>query len=145
MKLVVDHVRGSRRGQRQVLPCGARVTIGRHPASDISFDAHRDLDASSRHAEIRRDGDRYVLCDVGSSNGTLVDGERIDELELPVGEAVVAEFGVGGPTLRLWIGGDDEVPDVQPVTARRPRRVVRALGIAAAVAAAVAALAWWLS
>lgn len=33
--------------------------------------------ASRYHGVIRRDGDHYILHDLGSSNGTLVNGERI--------------------------------------------------------------------
>src|SRR6476646_91462 len=33
--------------------------------------------ASRRHAEIRRDGAEYLLSDLGSSNGTLVTGQRL--------------------------------------------------------------------
>lgn len=144
MKVVVDHVRGSRRGQRQVFASAERVSIGRHPECDVSFDAHRDLDASSRHAELRRRGDRFVLCDVGSSNGTLVAGERIDELELTPRQALLAEFGAGGPQLRLWVGGADEEPEAPPVSddGSRWRRRIAALAL---VAAAALALLWWLA
>ena len=110
MKIVVDHLVGSRRGQRQEFPAG-RVTIGRHPKNDIVFDAHRDLDASSRHAELREREGNYVLTDVGSSNGTFVAGNRVSEVVVEVGHPVVVEFGVGGPQLRIWVGADDAAPD----------------------------------
>jgi hypothetical protein len=110
LKIVVDHLVGSRRGQRQEFPAG-RVTIGRHPKNDIVFDAHRDLDASSRHAELRAQEGRYVLTDVGSSNGTFVGGNRVSEVVLETGQAVVVEFGSGGPQLRIWVGEDSAAPD----------------------------------
>ena len=110
MKIVVDHLVGSRRGQRQEFPAG-RVTIGRHPKNDIVFDAHRDLDASSRHAEVREKDGGFVLCDVGSSNGTFVAGSRVSEVPVEAGKSVVVEFGVGGPQLRIWVGADDAAPD----------------------------------
>lgn len=110
MKIVVDHLVGSRRGQRQEFSAG-RVTIGRHPKNDIVFDAHRDLDASSRHAELREREGTYVLTDVGSSNGTFVAGNRVSEVVVEVGRPVVVEFGAGGPQLRIWVGADDAEPD----------------------------------
>jgi hypothetical protein len=110
VKIVVDHLVGSRRGQRQEFPAG-RVTIGRHPKNDIVFDAHRDLDASSRHAELREREGKYVLTDVGSSNGTFVAGNRVSEVMVEVGHPVVVEFGAGGPQLRIWVGADDAAPD----------------------------------
>jgi hypothetical protein len=51
-RVIIDHVSGSRRGKRQVFPLGARVRFGRHPENEVAFHARRDLDASSRHAEL---------------------------------------------------------------------------------------------
>ena len=53
MRVVIDHVAGSRRGQRQEFPATSRVRFGRHPDCEVSFDPQRDIDASSRHAELR--------------------------------------------------------------------------------------------
>ncbi len=109
LRIVIDHIDGSRRGQRQELPCGPRVRFGRHPDCEITFDAHRDLDASSRHAELRQEDDRFVLVDTGSSNGTFVGGERVTELAVMPGTPIEIEFGGGGPRLRLLIGDDAQV------------------------------------
>jgi pSer/pThr/pTyr-binding forkhead associated (FHA) protein len=58
----------------------ATVTnVGRHPESEIFLD---DITVSRRHAEFRRDGDAYIVRDVGSLNGTYVNRERIEETEL---------------------------------------------------------------
>jgi hypothetical protein len=131
VKIVIDHVRGSRRGQRQEFTAGERVTIGRHPRSDVSFDAHRDLDASSRHAELRRRGEGWVLCDVGSSNGTFVAGQRIGEVPIEPERSLDVEFGVGGPILGIWIGPADRAPEPRVDGSRRWVR----LGVIAAVVA----------
>ena len=79
MRVVIDHVAGSRRGQRQEFSAGSRVRFGRHPECEVSFDAHRDIDASSRHAELKSVGPGWLLVDLGSSNGTYVEGQRITE------------------------------------------------------------------
>jgi hypothetical protein len=52
----------------------APFTFGRNPDNAVVFAGGR---ASRRHAEIRRDGAEYVLADLGSSNGTLVNGQRL--------------------------------------------------------------------
>lgn len=65
-----------------------RVTIGRHPDSDFFLD---DVTVSRRHAEVRRVGDDYVIKDVGSLNGTYVNGERVEEAPVNFGD----EFRVG--------------------------------------------------
>lgn len=136
MKIIVDHVKGSRRGQRQMFPGAARISIGRHPKCDVSFDAHRDLDASSRHAELRQDGEHYVLRDVGSSNGTFVGGNRVSEVAVEIGQPIVVEFGGGGPQLRVWVGADDMTPE----PFRMPGRAMWRWVVGGAIIAIVAAL-----
>src|SRR3954471_24896926 len=49
-------------------------TFGRNSDNSIVFAGGR---ASRRHAEIRRAGAEYLLSDLGSSNGTLVNGQRL--------------------------------------------------------------------
>jgi len=49
-------------------------TFGRNPDNSIVFAGGR---ASRRHAEIRRAGADYLLSDLGSSNGTVVNGQRL--------------------------------------------------------------------
>jgi serine phosphatase RsbU (regulator of sigma subunit) len=51
-----------------------RVTIGRSRESDVFLP---DQWLSRHHAEIRRQGDVYFLQDLGSKNGTLLNGTRI--------------------------------------------------------------------
>src|SRR4051794_1945495 len=100
MRVVIDHVAGSRRGQRQEFPAGSRVRFGRHPECEVSFDPHRDIDASSRHAELRVVDAGWVLVDLGSSNGTYVEGHRITEAPVAQGAPIAIEFGPGGPRIR---------------------------------------------
>lgn len=71
------------------------VSIGRHPMNDLRFDANKDIDVSGRHAELRSVGGRHVLHDIGSTNGTFVNGQRITEHELAEGDVIM--FGAGGP------------------------------------------------
>ena len=52
------------------------TSAGRHPDSDIFLD---DVTVSRRHAELERTGDGGVIVrDVGSLNGTYLNGDRID-------------------------------------------------------------------
>jgi hypothetical protein len=146
VRIVIDHVSGSRRGQRQELPGEGKVRFGRHPECEVSFDAHRDIDASSRHAELRQHGERWVLVDVGSSNGTYVDGKRITEAPVSPGVPVMVDFGPSGPKLRLFIGDDDQVvrlaaPPVEAAPSRRTWVVAAVAALLVAVAVAALALA----
>lgn len=139
MRLVVEHMRGKRRGERDVFDSLERISLGRHPQNDVAFDPRADLDASSRHAEIRCEKAGYVLRDIGSSNGTFVDGELVHELVLEPGRAFQVDLGAGGPRVRLWLGAGDPAPDAPA----RPRRlrvghlVFAALALAAAIGIAV--------
>jgi S1-C subfamily serine protease len=104
IKIVVDHLCGSRTGQRQEFDPRPRLRFGRHPDNEVAFDPHKDLDASTRHAELRHDSDRWTLLDVGSSNGTLVAGKKIARQDIQPGSPVEIEFGAGGPRVRLFVG-----------------------------------------
>jgi hypothetical protein len=145
VKIVIDHVAGSRRGQRQEFDGAKRVRFGRHPDCEVSFDALRDIDSSSRHAELRPGDAGWVLVDVGSSNGTYVDGRRITELAVGAGAPHMVEFGAGGPSLRLFIGDDAQVtqlgePPAPPQRASRTWVIVSIVVALAAVVGAVLAL-----
>lgn len=149
MKLVVDHLGGSRRGARQVFELDDRIRIGRHPDCEIAFDSHRDLDASSRHAEIRRQpGGELMLSDIGSSNGTYVDGARVTRVSLTPGEAVRVEFGVGGPVVRLFVGDEAQVaalpePDLEPPPRPQSSSQNVIIGVLIALISAALVAIWW--
>ena len=54
-----------------------------------------DPNVSRRHAEVRRAGDTVVVTDLGSTNGTRVNGVPIREQHLATGD----EITVGSTTL----------------------------------------------
>ena len=83
-----------------VFPDGRRVRlgqemamIGRLPECAVALS---DPQVSRHHAEVRPDHDGYRLVDLGSMNGTLVNGTRIAEHALRDGDEIV----VGATTLR---------------------------------------------
>ena len=119
--MVIDHLAGTRRGQRQEFASTARVRFGRHPDCEVSFDAHRDIDASSRHAELRPLAAGWVLVDVGSSNGTYVEGRRITEAPVAANAPVAVEFGPGGPRVRLFVGDESAIESLPPAPVERRR------------------------
>jgi pSer/pThr/pTyr-binding forkhead associated (FHA) protein len=122
LRIVVDHLAGVRRGHRQELAADTRVRFGRHPECEVAFDAHRDIDASSRHAELRVVGDSWVLVDIGSSNGTYVDGRRVTEAPIAPAAPVVVEFGPGGPRVRLFVGDNAAIEALAPPEIEHPAR-----------------------
>jgi pSer/pThr/pTyr-binding forkhead associated (FHA) protein len=77
-------LRGPNTGARFLLDSD-EVSSGRHPDSDIFLD---DVTVSRKHANFRREGDDFLVRDVGSLNGTYVNRERIDEATLRTGDEV---------------------------------------------------------
>lgn len=93
--------RGARAGARERFEKSI-VAIGRHPINDLRFDAERDLDVSSRHAELRILGDRHLLVDLGSTNGTFVNGQPLDG-ERALFDGDVITFGNDGPQVEFRV------------------------------------------
>ncbi|MGC6486692.1 MAG: FHA domain-containing protein [Planctomycetota bacterium] len=54
---------------------GERVAIGRLPGNDVHLPSDR---VSRRHAVVDRDGDRWLVQDLGSANGTTVNGKALE-------------------------------------------------------------------
>lgn len=61
------------------------LVIGRGSASDIRLD---DTGVSRRHAEIRQEGDDVVVVDLGSTNGTSVNGRAVEHARLTPGDRI---------------------------------------------------------
>jgi S1-C subfamily serine protease len=98
---------GARAGQAETFHKGY-LGLGRHPLSDVRFDTERDLDVSSRHAAIMAKPEGYVLHDLGSKNGTYVNGQRIEGDRL-LKDGDVIGFGAKGPALEFHaLPGDDD-------------------------------------
>jgi adenylate cyclase len=67
------------------LPETASVVVGRSPTSDFPI---IDPTISRRHAQILRQDDKILVRDLGSSNGTYVNGVRVESAELKPGDLV---------------------------------------------------------
>ncbi|KUM37530.1 FHA domain-containing protein [Arthrobacter sp. EPSL27] len=61
------------------------TTAGRHPDADIFLD---DVTVSRRHVEFRRTARSFEVVDTGSLNGTYVNHDRVDSVELKSGNEV---------------------------------------------------------
>ncbi len=72
------------------------VLIGRTEENDIVLD---DSAVSRKHAKIGKDGGRYRLTDLGSHNGTILNGELIQSVFLNDGD----QIKIGGNTLTFYI------------------------------------------
>jgi pSer/pThr/pTyr-binding forkhead associated (FHA) protein len=108
---------------RPVNPPG--VVLGRGTEADVQIN---DPGVSRRHAEIRLmpegpDGIRVVLVDLGSTNGTMVNGRRTSEAELNDGSIVrigTTDLTVRiGPTVASGHSGVPTQPGGEPPQAWR--------------------------
>ena len=61
------------------------LRVGRSPDNDMVL---RDPATSGHHARIERRGQQFWIVDLGSTNGTLVNGEPVQEKELNHGDRV---------------------------------------------------------
>jgi pSer/pThr/pTyr-binding forkhead associated (FHA) protein len=82
LQLVVD----GRHGRMYNLNATGVTIIGREETSDVVV---TDPAASRQHAEVRADGDVFTLIDLGSTNGTLIDGARVTQQVLDDGDQIV--------------------------------------------------------
>ena len=74
----------------------ARVYLGRGAGLEVQLP---DSEVSRRHARLDIRGDEATLTDLGSTNGTFVDGVRIDQCEIASNE----EFSLGTTTLMFIV------------------------------------------
>ncbi|MFP5264254.1 MAG: trypsin-like peptidase domain-containing protein [Blastocatellia bacterium] len=123
MRATLTHLLGPDKGKRELFE-NDRISIGRAQNNTLSFgDGARRV--SSHHAEIIRRGDQYVLHDLGSTNGTMINGRRVIASEVHQDDLI--EFGAGGPLLRFGIepdataqaGGSDRGEASRPSNAGR--------------------------
>ena len=73
----------------------APLSIGRGKDRDLVIDSKA---ASRQHAQIEAQGDTAILVDLGSANGTLLNGRRLDK---PVALGESDEIRIAGFSLRL--------------------------------------------
>ena len=72
------------------------LRLGRSPDNDVIL---RDPATSGHHARVERRGDQFWIVDLGSTNGTLVNGEPIIDKQLDHGDVI----SVGQNTIRFTL------------------------------------------
>ncbi len=112
--------REGRDGALDLDPQGT-VFVGRGAECAIRTD---DAMVSRRHAQIRFDGQRYVIEDLGSANGTLVNGQRIQKQALGNSDMIQC-----GPVTIRFVEDDGAPPggEMLPGAARPGPAAMRAV------------------
>ena len=96
-------IRGADQGAKFELQT-ENVLLGRDRASDIQL---RDSEVSRRHAEFHQSGGEFTVQDLESSNGTFVNGRRVQRQTLASGDQVQT-----GTTVMLYTGAPHAGEDV---------------------------------
>ncbi len=82
-------------GRQYTLAIGSTI-IGRGEQAQLRL---ADVGISRRHARLDYDGSRVVLTDLGSTNGTVVNGQRISAVALRPGDVI--QFGTTSLTFHV--------------------------------------------
>jgi FHA domain-containing protein len=106
-RLIITRGRGVGRDESIATQC----VIGREYGADIVVG---DLRVSRRHACIALQGETYVILDLGSRNGTIVNGQKVRSAELSDGDVIHL-----GPVEFLFRHRQKDVPMRRIRTARR--------------------------
>jgi len=102
VEIRITHLSGSRAGQDATYDSDT-VTLGRSASNLITFDPEKDILVSGRHAKLIQTVDGWSVEDLGSTNGTWVDGERISSVT-PLQPGSEIELGKGGSRFRVEWG-----------------------------------------
>jgi pSer/pThr/pTyr-binding forkhead associated (FHA) protein len=85
-EFALKFISGKYQGGEFPLPFKGEVVIGR--ASDVGMVLVEDM-VSRKHARLLVDGPRLGIIDLGSTNGTFVNGEKVQKMELKIGDRVL--------------------------------------------------------
>jgi phosphoserine phosphatase RsbU/P len=101
-------------GQNRFIPLNAdRISLGRSSAAELSFPDDGGL--SRQHLAIERDGGGWALRDLGSKNGTMLNGAKVTErMPLKPGDRITA-----GHLILIYDGSSSQIR--QPVVVFDPR------------------------
>lgn len=123
-------MRGRDQGRRFELDRSV-ISIGRESGNTIRL---RDTEVSRRHGEVRQDDEGWVLVDLGSSNGTFIEQQKIDTHRLRSGDRIQigktwllfthAEEPLPGIEHQIDIVNNDAWQDMSQIVARSERSVL---------------------
>ena len=111
MKLRLSIISGTLEGQVFDLESGF-ITVGRSDTCTVRFDPRSERIASKQHAFIEARPDGFYIRDNQSTNGTFVNGNRIETEKLKSGD--VLQFGRNGATAMVTIEAPVKAPAIPP-------------------------------
>jgi pSer/pThr/pTyr-binding forkhead associated (FHA) protein len=105
--IIFRHISGSRATEVDVVPLGAHreLILGRAASAAVRFDPRSDPMVGRQHARITPcidDPRRLMLSDLGSRNGTLLNGQLVGST-IGITSGDVVRLGTSGPELEVVI------------------------------------------
>jgi len=134
MVVILEAISGPIVGRRIEVHGGAILRVGRTGKSDYAI--AEDPYLSGLHFSVECDGSQCRIRDLGSSNGTFVNGARVAEQVVRDGDSVVA----GGSTFRVHV---DELPSITGLALPRGGTATTPIAVAAQTLAGAGLLASW--
>ena len=123
MKFRFQFLSGARAGQQVDVP-GPMARLGRDPQNEVACDPQRDDKVSTFHAQLLlTDKGELLLSDLGSSNGTFVDGQPLSA-PIPIATGAIVSLGgvEDGIRIQLTVLPDDPAPAPAPPPASGSRK-----------------------
>lgn len=109
MKARLAHLTGGRVGEAAIIWKSCAM-LGRSPEADVRFGPEGDRMVAGRHASLSWHEGVWTVRDLGSANGTYVDGSRVHG-ETALRDGSIIQLGRDGPQVRfsvIWEAGAPE-------------------------------------
>ena len=108
------------------------IVVGRLGTADLRFNPEQDLDVSGRHAEIRMMNGVYTVHDAGSTNGTYLNGRKVEgSATLQDGDKL--KFGASGPEVQIRVDRTSTITPTRANIGKQTKPSTTEVRIAAAV------------
>jgi pSer/pThr/pTyr-binding forkhead associated (FHA) protein len=129
MLVILEATAGPATGRKIQVSEGSIVRVGRTARSDYALG--EDSYLSGQHFAIEYDGAQCRIRDLGSSNGTFVNGDRITDRIVQEGDSV----GAGGSTFIVHIDSSSSTPEAPRVTSAPTLKLPGPIGLESAATA----------
>ncbi|MEO8052690.1 MAG: DUF4123 domain-containing protein [Acidobacteriota bacterium] len=123
MQVILEATAGPATGRKILVPEGSILRVGRTARADYALG--EDSYLSGQHFAIEYDGTQCRIRDLGSSNGTFVNGDRVTDRVLQEGDSI----GAGGSTFIVHLDSSSPAPEPRRPTAAPTLKLPGPIGL----------------